>query len=322
MVKKKQQQKAPATLLLREELLVKINVSKAQMKSYMKDGLPHYLIGSEFRFLENEVLTWLESYQPSQERLESEFRDKKGRSLKDYVSGEIILKTLRITKENLVSQCKKGMPFETVGTRDYFQLQDILDYYRKGSERASTSSKTSTSTSATSTKASTPKRSSKKKYLMPLCTNIAREVPFIIVDGSYHFSNFKAGTGLVLVENRDKVTGISNVRNIKTTKPIVCEFVAILDALRMIKQKKMNKAIIVTDQETWTKGIVLDENTYEVAVKPYIKELNRLWSELRGKVTINFVGEMNNGKQNILHKKAHTLSREYKKDLIEELELE
>ena len=310
MVKKKQQQKSPATLLLREELLGKISATRAQMKCYLEDGMPHYLIGNEYRFLESEVLTWLETYQPPQERLEREFRDKKGRSLEEYVNRDIILKTLRITKETLASQCKKGMPFETVGTIDFFQVQDILDYYRKYSVPKS------------ATKVATSKGSSKKKYLMPLCTNISRDVPFIIVDGSYNFSNLTAGTGLVLVENRDKVTGISNVWNIETTKSIVCELLAMLDALSLIKRKRINKAIIVTDQESWTKGIVLDENSYEDSVKPVIKEFNLLWSELTGKIIVKFVGEMNSGKKNTLYKKAHTLSREYKKSVTEKLELE
>lgn len=304
---KKTQKKSPAALLLRGEIVVKIKVTKAQMKAYLNDGMPHYMIGNEYRFLESEVLKWLESYQPSQERLESEFRDKKGRTLEEYVTQDIVLKTLRITKENLVVQSKKGLPFERVGEREFFHIQDILDYYRKGS--------------IVVTKG-TPTSGTKKKFLMPLCVNVPKDVPFIIVDGSYNFNKCKAGTGLVLIENRDTATGISNVRNIKTTKPIVCEFLALLDALKMMKKKKINKAIIVTDQKNWSKGIAIDENMDEGSVKPFLKELNLLWTELKGKVLVKFVGEINEGNRNLLYKKAHTLSREYKKGLIEQLEFE
>ncbi len=302
----KKQRKPQETLLLRGELIAKLKVSKAQINAYLKDGMPHYMIGNESRFLESEVLKWLESYQPSQERLESEFRDKKGRKLEEYVTQEIVLATLRITKENLTGQCRKGMPFEKVGEKDFFHIQDILDYYRKGSEAV--------------TKEST-NRKSFKKLLMPMCARVPMDVPFIIVDGSYNFNNGTAGTGLVLVENWESAAGISNVLEIKTTKSIVCEFLALLDALRLTKKKNINKAIIVTDQEAWAKGITFDTEMFEGSVKSYIKEFNQLWNELEGKVTVKYIGGLNQGKKNLLYKKADFLSRKYKKGYNEELEI-
>lgn len=298
---KKTEQKSPVALLLRGELMGQINVTKAQMNAYILDGMPHYLIGNEYRFLETDVLAWLEAYQPSQERLEREFRDKKGRTLDEYVTEEIVLSTLRISKEKMIGLCKTGMPFVRVGEKDFFHIQDILNYYRKGGVITK-------GTSASS---------SKKKYLMPLCANISKDVPVMIIDGSYSFDDYKAGTGLVLVKNMDTATGMSNVRSIKTTKPIVCEFLALLDALRSIKKNKFNKAIIVTDQEAWTRGIAIDVNIYEAAVKPYMKEIDQLLTELKGKAVIKFVGEMNKGKKNVLYKKADSLSKEYKKGIFE-----
>ena len=53
-------EKSPLALLLRGELMGKIKVTKAQMNAYIQDGMPHYLIGNEYRFLEPEVLVWLE----------------------------------------------------------------------------------------------------------------------------------------------------------------------------------------------------------------------------------------------------------------------
>lgn len=301
---KQTQQKLPVVLLLKGELLKKLNVSKAQMNSYLMDGMPHYMIGNEYRFLENEVLKWIESYQPSQERLESDFRDKKGRTLEEYVTEDTVLTTLRITKETLMGLCKKGMPFERVGERDFFHIQDILDRYRKGTRN---------------TVKQNPTIDSKKAFLMPLCDQVPKEVPFIIIDGSYDF-NHKAGSGLVLVEKWDTATGISYVREIKTTKPHVCEFFALLDALRLIKRKKFKKTIVVTDQASWCNGIALDVNTYEGQIKTYINELNQLLKEMKGKFVIKYVGDICKGNNNLLYQKAHLLSREYKKGRFEKLE--
>ena len=302
----KTQQKAPVALLLRGELIEKIKVTKAQINAYIQDGMPHYLIGNEYRFLEPEVLVWLESYQPSQERLESEFRDGKGRTLAEYVTREIVLTTLRITNEKLVGLCKNGLPFERVGEKDFFHIQDILNCYRKGVVITKTTSN----------------GYSKKKFLMPFCVKNPVEIPYIIVDGSYNFIDGKAGTGLVLVENWDNATGISNVRDIKTTKPIVCEYLALLDALRMMKKKKYNKAIIISDQEAWTKGINIDLNNYESSVKSYLNEVKQLLVEQKGKFVIKFVGEINKGKKNQLYIKADSLSKEYKKATVAKLKLD
>ncbi|WP_462411352.1 reverse transcriptase-like protein [Neobacillus sp. Marseille-QA0830] len=293
------------TLLLKDELRAKLKLTKAEINACLNDGMPHYLIGTQYRFLESEVVKWLETYSPSQERLEKDFRDKKGRTLQEYVSQETILQTLRITKEHLAPLLKKGMPFEQVGEKKFFHIQDILDHYRKG----------------TKTAAKEPQpRSSKEKFLMPLCKNVSREVPFVIMDGSYNFNKGQAGTGLVLVENRDIVTGISNLRNIQTAKPNICEYLALLDALILIKKNNFTKAMVITDQESWTKAISFNSKSYEENVKPYIKELHELWEPLKDKVTIKFVGQMSHGNQNPLYKKAHDLSRTYKKTTIKDLD--
>ncbi|WP_180960390.1 reverse transcriptase-like protein [Neobacillus cucumis] len=297
-------QKTLPTLLLRGELITKLKLTKAQLNAFLEDGMPHYLIGNEYRFLEGEILQWLETYQPSQQRLEREFRDKKGRTLEEYVTQDMILNALRITKENLAGLCKKGMPFAKVGEKDFFHVQDILDYYRKGSSMVPASTSTVNA------------------YLMPICMDVPKNTPFIIMDGSYNFNTQKAGTGLVLVENGEKVTGMTNVREIKTTKSIVCELFALLDALRMIKKKKFNKAIIITDQKPWSKSMTVDVSTYEECVKPFIKEINTLWKELKGNLSIKYVGELNNGNKNVLYKKAHSLSKEYKKGMNHPLKIE
>jgi ribonuclease HI len=200
------------------------------------------------------------------------------------------------------------MPFERVGEKDFFHIQDILDHYRKGS--------------VVIPKGTPTTKSSKEKFLMPLCLNLPKEVPFIIVDGSYNFKNHQAGTGLVLVENWDIATGISNVRSIQTAKSIVCEFLALLDALKLIKKKKITKAIIVTDQEAWSKGIAIDVNAYEGSVKPIIIEFNQLWNELKGKIEVKFVGEMDQGKKNPLYIRADTLSKKYKKLIYNNMKFE
>ncbi|WP_042462838.1 reverse transcriptase-like protein [Neobacillus dielmonensis] len=295
----------PIALLLKAELREKTKLTKTEMNACLADGMPHYMIGNEYRFLETEVVQWLKTYRPSQERLEKEFIDKKGRTLQEYVTQEVILETLRIKKENLAALLKKGMPFAKVGEKNFYHIQDILDFYRRGSQIHAKQPQT---------------RSSKKKFLMPLCRSIPKEVPFIIMDGSYNFNKHQAGTGLVLIENRDIATGRSNVWNMKTTKPIICEYLALLEALKLIKDNNFTKAVVITDQESWCKGITFEIKTFEETVKPVMTELTELWGELRGKVTIKFVGQMDKGNQNSLYKKAHDLSRAYKKAILENLE--
>lgn len=210
--------------------------------------------------------------------------------------------TLQITKETLQGQRKKGMPFERVGEKEFFHIQDILDYYRKVSITPITGG-------------------AKEKHLTPLGDNVPKEIPILIIDGYYNFNNQAAGSGLILIENREAATGVSNVRKIVTTKPHVSELLALLDGLKMMKKKKFNKAIIVTDQKSWSNGITIDVNSYEGPVKTYLLEFNQLWTELKGKVVVKYVGEMNNGKKNLLFQKAHSLSREYVKGVLKEKEV-
>ena len=291
--------KAPLQLLLRGELIKKLKLTKAQLTLYLNDGMPHYLIANEHRFLEVEVKDWLRSYTPSQERLEREFRDSKGRSLEEYVTEVSILSTLRITKDKLINLKKNGIPFHRVGEKDFFHVQDILDFYRKGDKQVT--------------------EPAIRNMLCPIGENVPVNVPFIIVDGSYNFNNATAGTGVVIVTNRETADGYSTVRNIKTSKPIVCELLAILDALKLMKKEKFKKAIIITDQKAWTSSFSIDLKSYQGPVKQYINDLNQLWNQYKGKVEIKFVGELNEGKNNLLYKKAHDLSREHRTSVIERL---
>jgi ribonuclease HI len=155
-----------------------------------------------------------------------------------------------------------------------------------------------------------------QELLMPICENVPSTVPFIIVDGSYNFNKSTVGTGLVIVRNRDTAIGYSTVRKISKTKPIVCEMLAILDALKVMKKKKVKKAIIITEQKAWASSFSVDMKAYEGPVKQYINELNQLWKQLKGKVEIKFVGELSRGKDSPLYKKAHNLSREHRSSII------
>ncbi|MEH7253507.1 reverse transcriptase-like protein [Neobacillus niacini] len=336
IVTTKQRQKPNSTtvLLLRDEMIKSLRVSKAQMAEYLKDGMPHYLIGQEYRFLETEVLKWLETYKPSQERLEREFRDKHGRTIKDYVTGEIVLATLRISQVNLKSLRKKGMPFVTVGEKDFFHIQDILNYFRKGdpivtntkeSDKDKNEQSKKTKATQPSVKSNVvPIKPKKVDFVVNLSANISHKIPLFIVDGSYNFENNSVGTGMLLIEKREKVTGFSNVRTIKTAKTNICEYLAVLDALRMINIKNIEKAIIITDQELFAKGIQIDLNKtiYEPVIKPYMKEIKELVEKLEGKVDLQYVGILRDGKKNLLHKKAHSLSRGYKKEVFENMEID
>jgi ribonuclease HI len=168
-----------------------------------------------------------------------------------------------------------------------------------------------------------PLLTSKETLLMHLGSNFEENTPLFFVDGSYNFENNDVGTGLVLVENREITTGYSYVKKIKTTKTNICEYVAILDALRIIKRKKIHKAIVITDQEHFAKGINIDlkKTVYEPVIKPYMKEIKQLMLELEGKVVIEYVGNLKAGNKNPLFQKAHLLSREYKKKVFVHLEI-
>lgn len=291
--------KPPVQLLLRGELIKKIKLPKDQLTVYVNEGMPYYLIGNEYRFLEGEVKDWLRTYTPSQERLEREFRDSKGRSLEEYVTEDSVLSTLRITNDYLIYLKKNGLPFQHVGEKDFYHVQDILDFYRKGDKYVA--------------------QPVLRNMLIPLIENVKADVPFMIVDGSYKLNNATVGTGVVIVTNKEIATGYSTVRSINSSKPIVCELLAILDALKLMKKKKIQKAIIITDQKAWSSSFSIDLKAYQGPVKQYINELNQRWNQYRGKVEIKFVGELNGGKNNPLYKKAHELSQAHRNSVIERL---
>jgi hypothetical protein len=68
IVTTKQERNSTPVLLLRDEMIKSLKVTKAQMAEYLKEGMPHYLIGQEYRFLETEVLKWLESYKQNKDK--------------------------------------------------------------------------------------------------------------------------------------------------------------------------------------------------------------------------------------------------------------
>ena len=78
-------EKAPIVLLLPNEIGSRLKVKKEKLNAYLEDGMPHFLIGNEYRFLESEAVEWHKTYQPSQERLENDFRDQKGRTIQEYL---------------------------------------------------------------------------------------------------------------------------------------------------------------------------------------------------------------------------------------------
>ncbi|WP_172797560.1 reverse transcriptase-like protein [Bacillus sp. FJAT-27445] len=212
--------------------------------------------------------------------------------MEEYVTEDIAIATLRLGKVYLIGLCKKGMPFSDVGKKRFYHIGDILEFYRISKE-----SRTSLPI---------------EKYLSPFCNEDPKDVPVFIVDGSYNFEKGKAGAGIVMVDNWETATGWSKVRKVKTDKAIVSEFLAILEALKIVKNKKIKKAIIITDQEHLAKGIEIDERKYEESIRPQLQELNKLWNELKEKVEIRFLGELEGRRKNPLYKKADKLSQEYK----------
>ncbi|ALC88975.1 hypothetical protein AM500_03540 [Bacillus sp. FJAT-18017] len=293
-------QETPEVLLQRKEIQTKLTLSKAELNMHIREGMPHYFIANQYRFLESEVKQWLEACE-MQKELEKEFLAQKGKSNK-YVTDEILIKTLGIEKERLPSLRKTGMPFKEVGFRYFYPIKDVLNYFGRGTPTESIL------------------KVLKKKQLTWF-ENVPVEVPILIVDGSYSKSN-KAGSGIVTVENRKVYTGHCNVRNIVTKKSETCEFLAIMDALELIKERNFKKSIIFTDQKKWVSEFVISEELVEDSIKPLAKMVNQLRGRMKGKVEIRYVGMLYGGKNNLLYLTAHKYSREYNNKIYQNLQFE
>jgi len=119
-------------LLLPKELAKILNVKAEKIVEFCKKGMPHLQLGNEYRFLEEEATPWYEKNFPSQEKLEEAFVDEKGRTLADYVTFEAIIDVLRVSKDKIYRLSRTGMPYQQVGKKRFFHIDDIVNYFRKG----------------------------------------------------------------------------------------------------------------------------------------------------------------------------------------------
>jgi len=119
-------------LLLPKELAKILNVKAEKIIDFCKKGMPHLQLGNECRFIEEEATPWYEKNFPSQEKLEATFVDEKGRTLADYVTFEAIIDVLRVSKEKIYRLSRAGMPYQQVGKKRFFHIEDIVNYFRKG----------------------------------------------------------------------------------------------------------------------------------------------------------------------------------------------
>ncbi len=332
----KKENKEVIRLLLQNEMIEVLGINKSKMKSLLEDGMPYYLIGTEKRFLEKETKEWLKVYMPSQKRLEQEFRDRRGRTIEAYVTDDIIQNTIRVSKSTLNKQCAEGMPYVTVGAKRFYNIDDILIYFRVGMpiEKGKKESKPKVATEPKQKAIKEPKiiikkdssssPNQKNEVMKLLGNNVPKNYPLFIVDGSYNFNNYNVGTGVILLNHHSTTTGLTFVRKIKTKHALICEYLAIIEALKMVKSEKMEKAIIYTDQEKLVTGID-DINVSKLmkdsSISEYINELRKLFIELKEKVELRYVGKLKHGKKNPIFKKAHTLSRVYKNNIITEIEI-
>ncbi|MBT2759301.1 hypothetical protein J7E71_25880 [Mesobacillus foraminis] len=281
-------------MLIEDEVIEILSIKKTEITALMEDGLPHYVCANDVRFLKEEVEIWFKSYVPSQERLEKEFIDHKGRTLEEYVQTELIIEILRISKTKLNTLCKNGMPHVTVGTNNFFHLGDILSHYRRGDE---TGPKTGKRVKQAKNQLHVENKPTKNKS------------PLIFVDGSYTSKN--VGTGIVFVDNASYLPKEHHFKhNVSTSCTVICEYLAILDALKLVRQFGVLGATIVTDQESIVKNYDLSHSDPEI--KLILRQISNMLNNPKRQIGLEYINNVADGKNNKNYKRAHTLSREYK----------
>lgn len=292
-------------LLSKNNVLSLYNLDEKTLNFFLDEGIPYLKIGNELRFIQEEAEKWIADYKPKQLRLEEQFLDEKGRTLKEYVDTDIILDFLQIKKEKLYRLCRNGMPFVKVGLKRFFHQMDIVSYFRVGAsfEVVEDSQPQNVSTVVSHVHA--------ENFQL-------QSIPLLVVDGSHSTSPKKIGAGVVLREN-----GISTSfrfdLDISTKRSNISEFFAISKAMNIIKEKKYTDAIIVTDQ----KDVVQILKTKEIPKYGWLRTMNHkivmeeftsLFEELKDIVRFEYLDILPNKDKNPIYRSAHTLSRNYKKN--------
>lgn len=257
--------------------------NEKELKNLIKEGLPCLKAGNDYRFIEYEITTWFKSYLPEQERLEKEFIDEKGRTIEEYETIEGIIQFLQFHKNKIYRLCSKGMPFEKVGKKRFFNKEDIVNYLRF-----------------------TPKDITKSSLF--------------VIDGSYNCKTKNSGTGIILKTDKE-IKGYSFVHMTEHYKNQPHEYLAILDALHIAKKEGFKNIIIATDQIDFVSKIKENERfepkwAKKESGKSLFDEIYNIIDELKDSVSFIYTDNLIDKTH---YQNAHTLSRYYDNKVITEI---
>jgi ribonuclease HI len=302
-------------LLLESELSHLTGIPLSFLPRLLEEGIPYYSIGNEIRFLEGEANEWIKKNISDQLRLELSFIDSKGRTLQEYVTSDVISAFLRIQNSKLDTLVKsKQIPYEQVGTKVFYNVQDTLAHFRR------VKSKPTPSTTVTENLYNLPPVSNislytKKEINKILGKSISKKISVFIVDGSYDWDS-KVGTGVVEITKDYNTVGYSNVYSIQSKESIICEYLAIMDAFIIIKNKNIKNAVIFTDQESLVNKIEkITDYFRKNKFTAYKKKFEELYEEVKNYVTIDYIGNLTKGNKNPVYLEAHVLSRKYREQI-------
>lgn len=224
-----------------------------------------------------------------QENLEKAFKDKKGRTIKQYVSISALKEILQLKKKEIRTLCKHGMPYQHIGEKYFFCLEEVFAYLQ-------------------------PKKQRVNK------TTSKRNETIMIVDGSHYPETKEVCTGMV-IKNDKGIQGYSKLHETPVEKPIYSEFLALYHALCYVKEQDLSNVIIGTDQKQFVnllkKGEIeyfswMNKNSY----KETMSKMQKLISKLGKRVSIVYA---NVPKYKELYHHAHALSRRYQNTVIENI---
>lgn len=285
-------------LMLTEEIEAIVGCTREDIYKFIQEGMPHFKVGNHFRFVQEEVDEWITNYKPLQERLEEEFVDDKGRTLQEYTTSETILDFFRISQPTMYALCKKGMPYTKVGTKRYFQLEDIIEYFRRGENTAD----------------------SKEEVV-----NVDETPTLFVVDGSYH-SNKKWGAGIVAKKGKE-AKGYTYGGELKNKRGnMYAEYQAMMQTMKIIQKENIKNAVIATDQIHFVNNIQLELLTTaqwmkkESTMIELTKEFQETYIDTRRMCSLRFVyykklrsvyTDINETELNYMYFHSHDLSRVY-----------
>lgn len=289
-------------LLTENELMLALNWDKNMFRDAVTEGMPHLKIGSNYRFVQEDVGKWMEYCTYLQMTLEESFVDNHGRRIDSYLRIDEIAEVLRLTLVEVYSFCVEGMPHIEIGKRKFFLVEDVMSYYAQGKKR---------------------NFAYELKIPSPEMVNQAT----IVVDGSFDMKTNRSGVGVVVQRNGETIGHASNGGN--ALNSYSCEGLAFLYALELIQREAIPQSVIYTDQISIVNNFKNGEVLYKKVGKgikgkeeiEIFNRTNQLVMELKDKLEVRYTGKLKDGNKNTMYKNAHVLSRKYREVKVEGLDL-